>query len=271
MAGVTNDPSEAEVGVCSCTLAALNVSFLFVSPGLYHHSLSRTGRCWRWVLAAKNNGLNRLLHRETVQGSGVGDEKVIRQQGGVAVYAHVMVTVHALSRGEGTVFSWSAGSSIPSKFAPAVVQGVQDAMNDGILAGLELTDIHASIDNGSYHEGDSTTHAFREAAEKAAAAAIRQARPMILEVWSSVRIAVPQELVAAVEETVVSRGGQTEAIQSGSSPQAITAKMPTSDVNDLIAELLRVSDGQADISVASAGFRPKPEPPDTVEKWVRRV
>jgi translation elongation factor EF-G len=94
---------------------------------------------------------------------------------------------------------------------------------------------------------------------------------MILEAWSLVRIAVPQEFVAAVEETVVSRAGQTEAIQSGSSPQAITVKMPTSDVSDLIAELLGASNGQASISVASAGFRPSPEPPDTVEKWVRRI
>ncbi len=94
---------------------------------------------------------------------------------------------------------------------------------------------------------------------------------MILEAWSLVRIAVPVEFAAAVDAAVVSRGGETEAIRSDSSPQAITAKMPTSDVNDLIAELLRASDGQASISVASAGFRPKPEPPDTVEKWVRRV
>ncbi len=144
-------------------------------------------------------------------------------------------------------------------------------MQDGVLAGLEITDIHASVENGSHHEEDSTTHAFKEAAEKAAAAAIRQAHPMILEAWSLVRIAVPVEFAAAVDAAVVSRGGETGAIRSDSSPQAITAKMPTSDVNDLITELQRASDGQASMSVASAGFRPKPEPPHTVEKWVRRV
>jgi elongation factor G len=222
-------------------------------------------------LAASNDGLNRLFYRETVQGSGVGDEKVVRQQGSIGVYAHVRVAVHALSCGEGRIFSWSAGSSIPAKFAPAVARGVQDAMDNGVLAGLEPTDIYASIENGSYHEGDSTTHAFREAAEKAAAAAIRQADPLILEAWSSVRVAVPVEFAAAVERTVVSRGGQLEVIRSDSSPQAITAKIPTSDVNDLIAELLGTTDGHANISVASAGFRPKPEPPDTEGKWVRRA
>jgi len=222
-------------------------------------------------LAARNDELNRLFYRETLQGSGVGDEKVVRQHGGIGMYAHVRVAVHALSRGEGTVFSWNAGSSIPAKFAPAVVQGVQDALQDGVLAGLEVTDVYASIENGSYHEEDSTTHAFKEAAEKATAAAIRQARPMILEAWSLVRIVVPAEFVAAIQAMVISRGCQTEAIGSDSSPQAITAKMPTQDVNDLIAEILRASDGQSNISVASAGFRAKPEPPDTVEKWVRSV
>jgi hypothetical protein len=59
-----------------------------------------------------NNGLNRSFYRETVQDSGIGDGKVIRQRGGVSVYAHVRVEARALSRGQGTVFAWNAGLNI---------------------------------------------------------------------------------------------------------------------------------------------------------------
>jgi len=216
-----------------------------------------------------NNELNRLFYRETVRDSGVGDEKVIRQRGGVGVYAHVRVAVHALRRGQGKVFAWSAGLNIPARFVRAVAQGVQDAMNAGILAGLELTDVHATIEDGSYHEGDSTSDAFREAAGKAVAQALLQAQPLILEALSSVAVTVPPGLVAAVEATVASYGGQTTRSEVPS--QAITFSLPASNVDNLIAELLQITDGRARISSASAGFRPRLSPPDTVEQWVART
>jgi elongation factor G len=215
-----------------------------------------------------NNGLNRVFFRETVEGSGVGEGKVIRQRGGVGVYAHVRVAVHALSRGRGKVFAWNAGSNIPAKFAPAVAQGVQDAMNAGVLAGLELIDVHASVEDGSYHEGDSTADAFREAARKAAAQALREAQPLILEALSLVSITVPVEFIAEVQATLTSHGGQV--MRSEIQPQAITASLRASRVDDLFGELLEITGGHAKISSTSAGFRPRPEPPDTVEQWVAR-
>jgi elongation factor G len=121
-----------------------------------------------------NSGLNRSFYRETVQDSGVGEGKVIRQRGSSGVYAHVRVEVRPLNRGHGTVLAWNAGLNIPAKFVAAVMQGIQDAINDGVLAGLEVTDVCAAVEDGSYHEEDSTADAFREAAEKAVKEAIRQ-------------------------------------------------------------------------------------------------
>jgi elongation factor G len=217
-----------------------------------------------------NNGLSRSFYRETVRDSGVADEKIIRQRGGMGVYAHVRVAVHALSRGQGTEFAWGAGLNIPARFASSVIQGLQDAMDSGVLAGLEMTDVHASIESGSYHEEDSTADAFREAAEKATAEALRRAHPIILEALSSVSITVPEEFIAAVEATVASYHGQVATTQSETPLQSVKARLPASHAGDLIAELLRISDGHARISIAPAGFRPKPEPPDTIEQWVAR-
>lgn len=222
----------------------------------------------RQVFATMNKGLNRIFFRETVKDSGVGEGKVIRQRGGVGVYAHVRIAVHPLGRGQGKVFAWNTGSNIPAKFAPAVAQGVQDAMNAGVLAGLELIDVHASVEDGSYHEGDSTADAFREAAEKAAEQALREAQPVILEALSLVSITVPVEFAAVVQATLASHGGQV--IRSEMQTQAITTSLPASHVDDLFRALLEITEGQAIISAASAGFRPTPEPPDAVEQWVAR-
>jgi elongation factor G len=217
-----------------------------------------------------NDGLNRSFYRETVQDSGVGDGKVIRQRNGIGVYAHVRVAVRALSRGQGTIFAWNAGLNIPAKFAPAVSQGIQDVMNAGVSAGLELTDVSVSIEDGSYHEEDSTADAFREAAEKGVIEAIRQARPVILEALSLVTITVPANFVEVAESTVTSHGGQARTTRSETPSQTLAASIRASDVSSLIVELLQISDGRASISSTSAGFRPRPEPPDTAEQWVAR-
>jgi elongation factor G len=91
----------------------------------------------------------RFLHRETVQNSGVADGKVIRQRGGFGVYAHIQIEVRALNRGQGTMVAWNAGLNIPAEFVPAVLQGIQDTMNTGVLAELELRDISVSVQDGS--------------------------------------------------------------------------------------------------------------------------
>jgi elongation factor G len=113
-----------------------------------------------------NDGLNRSFYRETVRDRGSADGRVVREFGGESVYAHVQVTVRALERGQGIVFAWNAGSNIPVKFAPAVLEGIHKAASAGVSEKFELSDIHISVDDGSYHDVDSTLDAFREAAEK---------------------------------------------------------------------------------------------------------
>ena len=216
-----------------------------------------------------NNGLDRSFYRETVQDCGVGDGKVIRQRGGLGVYAHVRVGIRALNRGQGTVFAWNAGLNIPAKFAAAVTQGIQDVMNAGVSAGLELTDACASVEDGSYHEGDSTDDAFREAAAKAVTEAIRQAGPVVLEALSLVTITVPTNLGEAVKATVALHGGEAR-VTTETPSRTLEASLPASSVTNLIVDLLQISDGQAHISSRSAGFRLRLEPPDTIEEWVAR-
>lgn len=213
-----------------------------------------------------NERLNRLFYRETVRGFGISDGKVIRQSGGVSVYAHVRVKVRSLNRGQGAVFAWNAGLSVPARFVPAVAQGVEDAMNAGELAGLQITDVHTSIEDGSYHDIDSTADSFREAAEMATREALRQAQPLILEAWSLVTIYVPGDLVVAIQNSVRLHGGKVNASPLEVTPPSVLASVPASLVHGLIAELLEISGGRASISTAIDGFRPRADPPDTIQQ-----
>jgi elongation factor G len=217
--------------------------------------------------AAMSNGFGRSFYRETVQDSGVADGKVIRQRGGIGVYAHVRIEVHALSRGQGTMLAWNAGLNVPPRFVSAVLQGIQDAMDAGVLAGLEMTDVYASVEDGSYHEEDSTAEAFREAAKTAAIEAIQHARPIILEALSLVTVTVPLDFIEAVDATVTKHGGKLKAITSETKSRTLTASVPASNVSNLIIELLRISEGCASISSRPDGYRPRPEPPNSFGSW----
>jgi elongation factor G len=215
-----------------------------------------------------NSELNRLYYRETIQGSGVGEGKVIQRRGGVGVYANVRLAVRELKQGEGTTLIWNAGSAMPADFAPAIFEGIQNVLNAGVLAGLEVTDICISVEDGSYHEVDSTADAFREAAEIAATEAIRKAGPIIFEAFSTVTVSVPDEFSDSVQLTLASRGGPAKVLPPEHSSRTFSATLPAANVAELIVELLRITGGSAQISSCSAGFRPRPDPPDTIEQWV---
>jgi elongation factor G len=205
-----------------------------------------------------NTGLNRAFFRETVQGRGVGEATINREPGGAGAYAHVVVGVYALSRGRGNIFSWNARSTIPAGFAKAVIEGIESVVNAGVLAGFELIDVHISVEDGSYHEEDSTSDAFREAAAEAVADALHQAQPLILEAYSSLSVIVPAKLATVVQTVIGSEARQ--AVQSETLLHAITASIATSEVNNVIRKVLVVTGGVGQISCAHGGFRSAREP-----------
>jgi elongation factor G len=234
----------------------------------FYHQVIILG--WRFLrqVFQMDSALNRAFYRETVQDSGVADGKVIRQRGGIGVYAHVRVEVRALSRGQGKTVAWNAGLNIPAEFVSPVLQGIKDGMDVGVLAELELTDIGVSVEDGSYHEIDSTADAFREAAKTAVTEAIQQARPVILEAFSLVTVTVPPNFVEVVGAALTSHGGQAKATLVEAQSRTFAASLPASNVSNLISELLRLTNGSASISSCSDGFRPRPDPPDSAESWV---
>jgi elongation factor G len=209
---------------------------------------------------AMTNELDKIFFRETVQGSSNGEAKFVRQRGARSEYAHVRVSVRPAERGRGAIVEWNAGVNIPAHFSSAVLRGIHDALHAG-AAGLEVTDIHVSVDDGSHHVADSNDESFREAAHEAALQAIQRAGPKILEAMSLVLITLPAVQVEVAEIAVARLGGEaTPAVQKEDGSKALAANMPTASVNDLIEELLHATGGNTTISSRSNGYRPRLDP-----------
>ena len=216
------------------------------------------------------NDLNKTFFRETVQSSSTGEAKIVRQRGPRGEYAHVVVSVRPADRGRGAVVAWNAGAQIPAQFSAAVLRGVQDALKAG-AAGLEVTDVSVTVDDGSYHDIDSNAEAFREAAAEATLQAIQQAGPMILEAMSLVMITLPASQVEVAELAVGRRGGEaTPAVPTENGSRALAANVPTTTVNELFEELLDATGGNLTISSRANGYRPRLDPPEgSVRDMVR--
>src|ERR1700741_2632856 len=214
-----------------------------------------------------NSSLNRGLHRETVLGAGSAEETIARQHGSTGVYAGIRVEVRPLARGKGTMFVWAAGANIPGRFAIAVARGVEDALSVGVLSGLDLTDVLISVEDGSYHDIDSSEAAFQDVAHKATTAAVRRANPTVLEAVSICRVTFPSAYAKAIQQMVSPQEGEYAPAESEFRNLSLTVTVPTSSVNNLLERVLVITNGQAKFSIESAGFRAKPDPPDAVNTW----
>jgi elongation factor G len=212
------------------------------------------------------NELNKTFFRETIQGSSGGEAKFVRQRGVRSEYAHVRVSVRPAERGRGAILEWNAGVNIPAHFSSSILRGVHDALNAG-AAGLEVTDINVSVDDGSYHDVDSNDEAFREAAQEATQQAIQQAGLKILEAMSLVLITLPATQVEVAELAVARLGGEaTPAVQKEDGSKALAANMPSAAVKELIEELLNATGGNVTISSRSNGYRPRVDPQESAAR-----
>jgi elongation factor G len=203
---------------------------------------------------------NKIFLRETVQGSGGGEGKIVRQSGARREYAHVRVGIRPAARGRGVVMAWDAGASVPAHFANAVLVGIQDALTTG-AAGLEVTDVNVTVEDGSYHDVESNEEAFRKAAHAATVQAIQQAGPIILEAMSLVMVTLPANQVEVAELAVGRRGGEaTPAVPKENGFKALAANVPSAAVSELIAELLGATGGNMTVSSRANGYRQRMDP-----------
>ncbi len=199
----------------------------------------------------------RIAYRETIRKTAEAEGKYIRQTGGSGNYGHCWLRIEPMEPGKGYEFVDEMESSrIPSNFIQPINQGIQSAMELGILAGFPMIDIKVTLFDASYHDTDSNEMAFKFAGSIAYKEAARKASPALLEPVMTVEIDIPEQLNGAVVRDINARRGRIEKMDQIDRLSAIVAMIP-------LAELLRSSrHGRPEYSMHFAGYQEVPRRDD---------
>jgi elongation factor G len=194
-----------------------------------------------------NVGRPQVAYRETVKSAVSKVEgRFVRQTGGRGQYGHVVIDLAPNEPGDGYEFeSRIVGGTIPREYIPAVDEGVQEAMNTGVLAGYPMVDIKVALVDGSYHEVDSSDMAFKIAGSLAFKAAAHKARPILLEPMMAVEVVTPAEFMGDVMGDLNSRRGHVDGMEPRGNAQVIGATVPLSNMFGYATDLRSTTQGRA--------------------------
>ena len=205
-------------------------------------------------------GEPRVAYRETVAEGARGECKFVKQSGGKGQYAHVILRVQPLSRGSGLVITnHVVGGAIPKEFIKPVETGIRETATTGVLAGYRVDDVEVMIEDGSYHEVDSSELAFSIAASMAFKDAVRKARPVLLEPIMSVEIVTPESFTGDLVGDVNSRRGRVKEIAAAASSKLIRANIPLNELFGYATTIRSLTQGQATFTMEPLTFEPAPE------------
>ena len=192
-----------------------------------------------------NVGAPQVSYRETFREATKAEGKFVRQSGGKGQYGHVWVEFTPNEEGKGFEFENAiVGGVVPREYIPAVEKGLEESMNNGVLAGYPLVDIKAKLYDGSYHDVDSNETAFRVAASMALKAAAKHARPVILEPMMKVTITVPEDYLGDIMGHVTSRRGRVEGMEAHGNSQIVNAIVPLAEMFGYATTLRSATQGR---------------------------
>ena len=192
-----------------------------------------------------NVGKPQVAYKETIRRKADVETKYARQSGGKGQYGHVKITLEPNEPGAGYEFvNAVVGGAIPKEYIEPVNQGIQGAMQNGILAGYPVVDCKVTLYDGSYHEVDSSEMAFKIAGSMAFKEAMKKADPVLTEPIMQVDVMVPEEYMGDVIGDLNSRRGQIQGMEPRGAVQAISAKVPLSEMFGYATDLRSRSQGR---------------------------
>lgn len=195
-------------------------------------------RLMREFKVEANVGKPQVAYKETIRKMADVDHKYARQSGGKGQYGHVKIRIEPNESGKGYEFINNiVGGAIPKEYIGPIDQGIQGAMQAGILAGYPVVDVKVTLYDGSYHEVDSSEMAFKIAASMAFKMAMEKADPVILEPIMRVTVNTPEDYMGDVIGDLNSRRGQIQGMEAVFGAQEIKSFVPLSEMfgysNDL--------------------------------------
>ena len=207
-----------------------------------------------------NIGAPQVAYKETIRKKVDHECKYKRQSGGSGQYGHVKMIVEPNEPGAGYEFvNAVTGGAIPKEFIEPVNQGIQGAMQSGVLAGYNVVDVKVTLYDGSYHEVDSSEMAFKIAGSMAFKEAMRKADPVLTEPIMKVVTVAPDDYLGDVIGGFNSRRGQIQSMDPVSGAQQVTAMVPLSEMFGYATDLRSMTQGRGQYSMEPSHFAEVPK------------
>ena len=207
-----------------------------------------------------NIGAPQVAYKETIRKKVDHECKYKRQSGGSGQYGHVKIILEPNEPGKGYEFvNAVTGGAIPKEFIEPVNQGIQGAMQNGVLAGYNVVDVKVTLYDGSYHEVDSSEMAFKIAGSMAFKEAMRKADPVLTEPMMKVVTVAPDDYLGDVIGGFNSRRGQIQSMDPVSGAQQITAMVPLSEMFGYATDLRSMTQGRGQYSMEPSHFAEVPK------------
>ena len=207
-----------------------------------------------------NVGEPQVAYKETIRRSADVDMKYARQSGGKGQYGHVKIIVEPNESGKGYEFiNKVVGGAIPKEYIEPVNQGIQGAMQAGILAGYPVVDVKVTLYDGSYHEVDSSEMAFKIAGSMAFKEAMRKADPVLMEPIMQVDVMVPEDYMGDVIGVLNARRGQIQGMEPRGGVQAIGAAVPLSEMFGYATALRSSTQGRGQYTMQPSHYTEVPK------------
>lgn len=190
-------------------------------------------------------GQPQVAFRETIRSSVEQECKYAKQSGGRGQYGHVFIKLEPKEAGSGYEFvNEISGGVIPKEYIPAVDKGIQEAMQNGVLAGYPVVDFKITLFDGSYHDVDSSEMAFKIAGSMAFKDACRKANPVLLEPMMKVEVEVPEEYMGDVIGDLNRRRGQINSMDDRMGLKIVNAFVPLAEMFGYSTDLRSATQGR---------------------------
>ncbi|WOP16776.1 elongation factor G [Ottowia sp. SB7-C50] len=202
----------------------------------------------------------RIAYRETITQNAAAQYRHKKQSGGAGQFGEVHLRVEPLPRGAGFEFvDQVKGGTIPGQFMPAVEKGVREALAEGVIAGYPVQDVRVIVHDGKHHAVDSKEIAFVTAGKRAFQAAIRDAKPVVLEPIAKVQITAPDSAMGAITGDLSSRRGMVSGTDSGKlGTLTVHGQAPVAELADYQTRLNAMTAGQGRYALALSHYEVVP-------------
>ena len=207
-----------------------------------------------------NVGAPQVAYRECIRRPASSNTKYARQSGGKGQYGHCIIDIEPNESGKGYEFiNAVVGGDVPKEFIEPINQGIQGAMQTGILAGYPVEDVKVTLKGGSYHEVDSSEMAFKIAGSMAFKDAMAKADPAIMEPIMKVSVIVPDDYMGDVIGDLNARRGQIQGMEAMNGSQRINAFVPLAQMFGYATDLRSKTQGRGQYVMEPSHYEPVPK------------